>query len=51
MTDTYVDRNNEVRSVKLKYPEPDYCPVCGGIQFGVHYHDLPEEDDDNELDG
>jgi hypothetical protein len=39
-------------TTQLKYPEPDYCMVCGGIQFGIHYHDLPDkEDDDEELDG
>jgi hypothetical protein len=21
------------------------CVVCGGPQLGVHYHDLPEEDE------
>jgi len=43
MTDTYIDKNGETRSVNLKYPQPDYCRVCGEIQFGVHYHDLPED--------
>ena len=28
------------------YGEPDYCLVCGELQIGVHYHDLPEEEDD-----
>jgi len=38
-------------TTELKYPEPDYCLACGGIQFGIHYHDLLEEKPEDSEDG
>ena len=36
--------------ISITYLEPNHCLVCGGIQFGIHYHDLTEGDDDDGMD-
>ncbi len=30
------------------YGGPNHCPVCHGIVFGSHYHEVEESDDGNQ---
>lgn len=30
------------------YGGPNHCPVCGGIVFGSHYHEVEENADGNQ---